>query len=368
MTEETRPSGDELPQPVVHRRRFGASLIWLVPAIAALVGLSLVIHNWLQAGPTVTISFQSAEGLDAGKTPVKYKNVVIGKVQKIRLSEDRSQVLVKVALEKSAESFARADTRFWVVRPRIGLGGVSGVDTLAVRRLHRRGRGHLQRAEVRVQGAGAAAGGDLRRARAGASSCMPTTSARWISARRCISAACRWGACRLLQAGQGRQGRGLPDLRRRPLRSFRDPVLALLERQRPGRVARRQRAEGEHAVAGGRAGRWRGVPGSARAARRRRPRKRATATRLFDDKATAMAPPDGPPHYIRMRFEQSLRGLAVDAPVEFLGINIGRVVSINMDYDEKQRDLPGHRRCGDLPAASRSRLRQVRRAGAGAGR
>ena len=62
--------------------------------------------------------------------------------------------------------------------------------------------------------------------------------------------------------------------------------------------------------------------------------------KLFDDKATAMAPPDGPPHYIRMRFDQSLRGLSVDAPVEFLGINIGKVVSINMDYDEKTETFP----------------------------
>ena len=62
--------------------------------------------------------------------------------------------------------------------------------------------------------------------------------------------------------------------------------------------------------------------------------------RLFDEKATAMAPPDGPPQYVRMRFDQSLRGLAVDAPVEFLGINIGRVVSINMDYDEKRERFP----------------------------
>jgi paraquat-inducible protein B len=61
---------------------------------------------------------------------------------------------------------------------------------------------------------------------------------------------------------------------------------------------------------------------------------------LFNDEATAMAPPDGPPRYIRMRFNQSLRGLAVDAPVEFLGTNVGRVVSINLDYDQKAERFP----------------------------
>src|SRR5574337_760437 len=119
--EPVTPDNGELPRPVVKRRRFNASLIWLVPALAALVGLSLVINNWLQAGPQITISFQSAEGLEAGKTPVKYKNVVIGRVNKIHLSGDRSHVLVNVALEKSAEGFATRDTRFWVVRPRIAL-------------------------------------------------------------------------------------------------------------------------------------------------------------------------------------------------------------------------------------------------------
>ena len=131
MTDESRATPpDDLPQPVVRSRRVGISLIWLVPVIAALVGLSLVVHAWLQAGPTINISFQTAEGLTPGKTPVKYKSVTIGKVEKVRLSSDRDHVIVKVALEKSAESFATADTRFWVVRPRIGLGGVSGVGTL----------------------------------------------------------------------------------------------------------------------------------------------------------------------------------------------------------------------------------------------
>ena len=130
MTDQQTPTGKELPEPVVRKPRVNASMVWLIPVLAALVGLSLVINAWVKAGPTITISFQSAEGLDAGKTPVKYKNVVIGRVSKIRLSSDRSHVLVNVALEKSAEGFATRDTRFWVVRPRIGLAGVSGIDTL----------------------------------------------------------------------------------------------------------------------------------------------------------------------------------------------------------------------------------------------
>ena len=131
MTDETKPTmGDDLPEPVVRHRRVNASLIWLVPVIAALVGLSLVINAWVQRGPVITISFQTAEGLEPGKTVVKYKDVVIGKVTTIRLAPDHHKVIVKVDLEKSAANIAVSDTRFWVVRPRIGLGGVSGIDTL----------------------------------------------------------------------------------------------------------------------------------------------------------------------------------------------------------------------------------------------
>src|SRR5262245_39437240 len=118
MTDDKKLA-DDLPEPVVRKPRINASLVWLVPIIAALVGLSLVIHAWSEAGPTISVSFQSAEGLDPGKTPVKYKSVTIGRVTTVRLSEDRSHVIAKVALEKSAKSFATADSRFWVVRPRI---------------------------------------------------------------------------------------------------------------------------------------------------------------------------------------------------------------------------------------------------------
>ena len=123
--------GDPRPRhPRVVGRRWPVSLIWLVPIIAALVGASLLLHAWLSIGPRIAISFQSAAGLEAGKTPVKFKDVTIGTVTAIELSGDRSHVIATVELDKSAASIARADTRFWVVRPRIGLAGVSGLGTL----------------------------------------------------------------------------------------------------------------------------------------------------------------------------------------------------------------------------------------------
>ena len=338
MTEETTPSGDDLSQPVVHRRRFGASLIWLVPILAALVGLSLVVNSWLQAGPSITITFNSAEGLDPGKTPVKYKNVVIGKVTRIGFTPDRSKVRVKVALEKSAEDFAMADTRFWVVRPRIGLGGVSGVDTLlsgafigvdvgTSKEEHFNFVGLEQPPAVTYGAPGksfALHADDLgsldigspvyfRRIQVGrVSSYALDKDGKGVTFQifvdgpydQFVSRSSRFWNASGLDVSLGANG----------LKVNTQSLAAVLA----GGVAF-QDPPGPHDASAAPEG---------------------STYRLFDEKATAMAPPDGPPQYVRMRFDQSLRGLAVDAPVEFLGINIGRVVSINMDYDEKRERFP----------------------------
>ncbi|MGH8439783.1 MAG: intermembrane transport protein PqiB, partial [Pseudomonas sp.] len=114
----------------VKTRRFNVSLVWIVPIVAVLVGISLVVHNWLQQGPTIQITFKTGEGLTANKTEVKYRNVVIGHVTTVALSHDQKSVTATVNLVKQADNFTREDSTFWVVRPRIGAGGISGIDTL----------------------------------------------------------------------------------------------------------------------------------------------------------------------------------------------------------------------------------------------
>jgi paraquat-inducible protein B len=112
------------------KRRTSPQLIWLIPIVAVLIGGWLAIKTILDKGPTVTITFKTAEGLEAGKTKVKYKNVDIGEVRLLVLSEDHSQIIVTVEFEKQAQNFLVDDTRFWVVRPRVGGGQVSGLGTL----------------------------------------------------------------------------------------------------------------------------------------------------------------------------------------------------------------------------------------------
>ena len=128
---EPQAPPSELPQ-AVHARRWHWSpwLIWLIPVVAALIGGSLLIQSLRSRGPTITIFFKNAEGLEAGKTRIKYKEVDIGTVRKIGLSDDHQKVVVTAQLVKNASGFLRDDTRFWVVRPRVGAGGISGLGTL----------------------------------------------------------------------------------------------------------------------------------------------------------------------------------------------------------------------------------------------
>ncbi|AKH38127.1 MULTISPECIES: PqiB family protein [Nitrosomonas] len=110
--------------------RSGISIVWLIPLVALLVGAWLAYKAWSETGPTITISFKTAEGLEAGKTKIKYKNVEIGQIRSIELSDDLSHVIVTAELVRNAKHYLTKSTRFWVVRARIAADEVSGLSTL----------------------------------------------------------------------------------------------------------------------------------------------------------------------------------------------------------------------------------------------
>jgi paraquat-inducible protein B len=131
MTDGPPSEPPDIPHAVaVPRRRWALSLVWIIPIVAALVGGWVALHYVLSKGPTITIRFASAEGLEAGRTKVRYKDVDIGTVRNIGISEDRSHVIVTAEIAKNAENFIVDDTRFWVVRPRVTFNSVSGLGTL----------------------------------------------------------------------------------------------------------------------------------------------------------------------------------------------------------------------------------------------
>ncbi len=106
-------------------------LVWIVPILAALIGGFIALKTLWERGPTITIQFMSGEGIEAGKTKIKHKAVDVGTVKGVALSPDRKSVIVTAEIDRrAADGFLVDDTRFWVVRPRIAGGQVSGLGTL----------------------------------------------------------------------------------------------------------------------------------------------------------------------------------------------------------------------------------------------
>lgn len=121
----------ELPNATaVPRKRWRIQWIWLVPVVAVLIGVYLAVQAVLSQGPTITISFKTGEGLEAGKTKIKFKDVEIGVVKKVALSTDYKTVVATAQLTRDATNMLVDDTRFWVERPRVTGGNVSGISTL----------------------------------------------------------------------------------------------------------------------------------------------------------------------------------------------------------------------------------------------
>ena len=127
--EPAAPNPTQLPVADVRRRRL-FRIAWVLPLIAALVAGWLVYERVRESGPEVTITFNSGDGLRAGQTPIKYRGVEVGEVRRIELSEDHKQVLVRARVARSAASLMRDGAIFWVVRPQLGFGNVSGLGTV----------------------------------------------------------------------------------------------------------------------------------------------------------------------------------------------------------------------------------------------
>lgn len=106
------------------------SMIWILPLLALMIGAGLVYQNWLNRGIVIEVTFDTAEGLEAGKTKIKNRNVDIGMVTSIRFNEQRSAIVTEIEMINNMRDFLRSDSEFWVVRPQVGASGITGMDTL----------------------------------------------------------------------------------------------------------------------------------------------------------------------------------------------------------------------------------------------
>jgi paraquat-inducible protein B len=314
------------------------SLVWIVPIVAVLVGLSLVVHSILQEGPTITVTFKTGSGLTANKTEVKYRNVVIGQVSDVELSDDQKSVNATIKLTKQAESFTRSDSQFWVVRPRIGAGGVSGIDTLL---------------------SGDYIGADIGQANGrsknftGLENPPPITYGE--PGKRFTLHTPDLGSLdigspvyyRKIQVGQVVAYALDPDGKGVNI----DLFIHAPNDQYVTENTRFWNASGVDVSVGANGFALKTeslsallVGGIAFRAPDYNPNDKPAAEEyayeLFEDQQTALAPPNGKAQFLALRFDQAMRGLKVDAPVEFLGMEIGKVVSVNLDFDPVKRTFP----------------------------
>jgi paraquat-inducible protein B len=122
-------TGEALPRARIRRRRL-FNLAWIIPIVAAVVAGWLIWQRMQERGPQVSITFNDGGGLRVGVTPVKYRGVVVGEVSGIELSEDLKRVLVRIRLQRAAASIAREGAVFWIVRPQVGFGNITGLTTV----------------------------------------------------------------------------------------------------------------------------------------------------------------------------------------------------------------------------------------------
>jgi paraquat-inducible protein B len=131
MTEPPVLPPDDLPRAVADPpRRMRLPFVWILPALVIVVAGFVAVQQKLAQGPSIDIYFQGADGIEANKTKIRYKDVDIGDVTDIHVSKDRKKVVVTARIHRDAREYLVEDTRFWVVRPRFAGGSISGLGTL----------------------------------------------------------------------------------------------------------------------------------------------------------------------------------------------------------------------------------------------
>jgi paraquat-inducible protein B len=123
-------ASSEPPLPRARQHSPWFSWVWVVPLLAVSVVAGLAIRAFADRGPLITISFSDAEGIEAGDTKVRHKDVNLGTVESIYLNSDMSRVFVRARMRRSVTPHLTTDARFWIVSPRVGVGGISGLSTL----------------------------------------------------------------------------------------------------------------------------------------------------------------------------------------------------------------------------------------------
>lgn len=338
MAETPRAHPEDVAVPEAVARSRGPrsfQLVWLIPILALAIGAWIAAKAVWERGPTITIEFKTAEGIEANKTRIRHKAVDIGTVTRVTLAEGNKAVLVTAELERDAgRSFLAEDTRFWVVRPRIAGGQISGLGTL------------LAGSYI---GADPGQSATERREFTGLETPPPITSD--VPGRRFMLRSEELGALdnnspvyyRGVLAGRVISIEVPPDGKQVMVGVFvHEPFDKLVSTQTrfwnasgvdltiDANGLKLQTTSLIPLLLGGIA--FEAPPESGAA-----PRAEENATFfLWGGKADAMRPRETTVETFVIKFTQSVRGLAVGAPVDFRGINAGEVRAIYLEFDPKQ--------------------------------
>jgi paraquat-inducible protein B len=321
----------------VVKKRTRVPVVWIVPIVACLVAAGIVVQRYLSEGPTIRISFRTAEGIEPGKTFIKYKDVDIGKVTEVVLSKDFSEILVTAKMEKHAEGLLVDGSRFWIVRARVTLSGVSGIGTL------------LSGNYIGIE---PGKSGKPLRDFVGLE--VPPPIAGGVPGREFILQAGSLGSLgigspiyfRRLSVGQVIGYDLAPDGKSVDIKIF---MNAPYDRYITSDT-RFWEASGIHASVGARgvsvqtesllsilAGGIRfETPPSALAGE---PAPEKSVFTLFDNRDAAMAPTMSQSERYVLYFKESLHGLSVGAPVSMLGLPVGEVTDIGLDFVRETRSI-----------------------------
>ncbi len=104
------------------------SYMWLVALLCLVVAIGVVWWSMPETGIDVVIHFPEGHGLKT-EDAVRFRGIDVGIVEEVKLNRELSGVDVHVNLLPFAEPLAREGTRFWVVRPELSVGGISGLET-----------------------------------------------------------------------------------------------------------------------------------------------------------------------------------------------------------------------------------------------
>jgi paraquat-inducible protein B len=321
----------------VRKKRWRFSVVWIIPLVAAAVALGIAVQRILMEGPTITIVFNRTEGIEAGKTFVKYKEVNIGQVTKVELSRDFRKVVLTAKIDRSAAGLLVDDTRFWIEQPRATLSGITGIGTL------------LSGNYVGLEPGKAK---EERRAFTGLE--VPPSITCDEPGRRFVLRAATLGSIgngsplyyRKLNVGQvigyDLEGDG---------RSVRIEVFVrapydryVTERTRfwqAGGIDMSVGAEGFSVrtqsvlsmLIGGIAFETPPSPGDPA------PAAENTVFALFGSRAEALESPEAITTPFVLYFNESLRGLAVGAPVTYMGLAIGEVTGVGFEYSQEKNNV-----------------------------